>query len=130
MTTLGVTEGKPADPTQKAEVNHSPRMDEHRKGESGTPRLWAKDVKIGLSSRVASSDPQHEGRWICNDVQKMEPNQPVETRTWTLIEGKAILVSLKWHHENQVNILVVYAPTGSGTENADFWTMLEEKFQK
>ncbi|TEB25101.1 hypothetical protein FA13DRAFT_1714218 [Coprinellus micaceus] len=52
-----------------------------------------------------------------------------ETRTWTLIEGKAILVSLKWHHENQVNILAVYAPTGSGTENADFWTMLEEKFK-
>lgn len=52
-----------------------------------------------------------------------------ETSTRVLIEGKAILVSLKWHRENQVNILAIYAPTGSGNENADFWTDLKEKFE-
>jgi len=41
-------------------------------------------------------------------------------RQWTLIEGRAIVVSIDWNRGQRLSILAVYAPTNP-TENKDFW---------
>ncbi|KAF6745324.1 Endonuclease/exonuclease/phosphatase, partial [Ephemerocybe angulata] len=49
-----------------------------------------------------------------------------EMKTREIIAGAALLVTLKWHNENTVNILAVYAPTGSGQDNAAFWKEIKK----
>ncbi|KAH7058570.1 hypothetical protein BKA62DRAFT_746551 [Auriculariales sp. MPI-PUGE-AT-0066] len=41
-------------------------------------------------------------------------------RHWNLIPGRAILVSIDWHHGQRLALLAVYAPTNP-TDNRAFW---------
>ncbi|KAI0094526.1 Endonuclease/exonuclease/phosphatase, partial [Irpex rosettiformis] len=43
-----------------------------------------------------------------------------EMQTWPLIPGRAILARIRWHKDNYLNILAVYAPNDP-TQNATFW---------
>ena len=43
-----------------------------------------------------------------------------DARQWTLIEGRAIVVSINWHRGQHLAMLAVYAPTNP-TENKQFW---------
>ncbi|KAJ3978489.1 Endonuclease/exonuclease/phosphatase, partial [Lentinula detonsa] len=50
-----------------------------------------------------------------------------------IIPGHAMMVQLTIHKEDQLNILVVYAPnvtSSNGSENADFWNGIETYFEE
>ncbi|EJD33419.1 hypothetical protein AURDEDRAFT_131686, partial [Auricularia subglabra TFB-10046 SS5] len=55
--------------------------------------------------------------------------QTKEARSWEIIPGRALVVSLDWHGNNRLTILAVYAPNAA-TENKAFWHKIGEILKK
>ncbi|KAI0818752.1 Endonuclease/exonuclease/phosphatase, partial [Irpex lacteus] len=43
-----------------------------------------------------------------------------DLQSWEIIPGRAIQIKLRWHKDNYLNVLAVYAPNDP-TKNAEFW---------
>ncbi|KAF8287618.1 DNase I-like protein, partial [Clavulina sp. PMI_390] len=47
-----------------------------------------------------------------------------------IIPGQAMLVSVPWRKNLKINLLAVYAPTGAGRDNEQFWRLLASKWDE
>ncbi|KAF8290537.1 DNase I-like protein, partial [Clavulina sp. PMI_390] len=47
-----------------------------------------------------------------------------------IVPGQAILVSIPWRKNLKINLLAVYAPTGAGRANEQFWNLLTNEWDK
>ncbi|KAJ7767482.1 hypothetical protein DFH07DRAFT_736761, partial [Mycena maculata] len=69
-------------------------------------------------------DPDHPNKGGVAVVLNRDITNTEGVSVRRLVSGRAILVTIPWHARRTLTILGLYAPTGGGADNRDFWDML------
>lgn len=90
-------------------------------------KLFGKRLKV-----VHSPDPENPtGKGGIAVVLNRNLLNVHDAESKTIVPGRAILVSVRWHKEEVINLLAVYAPNVTehdGEENGNFWRTLNNFF--
>lgn len=81
--------------------------------------------RLHVISSIDPSQPNAKGVVLVWNKQLTDVN---DINTYEIIPGRALLASAKWHRENCLSILVVYAPNDP-TSNKTFWKMIKNEIQ-
>ncbi|KAG2049146.1 DNase I-like protein [Suillus hirtellus] len=96
--------------------------DEH---ETQIEALFSRRLKV-----INSKDPNCPGTSAgVAFVINQELTNADNTETFEIIQGRAIALTIKWHNNEKLTILNVYAPNNI-TQHPEFWEKINEKWQE
>ena len=86
--------------------------------------------KLHVLFSADSEAPTRKGGVAIVLNKRFVPTQGPDTiKTDTIVNGRALLLTLKLHEQRKLKILAIYAPNDPG-KNRDFWIKLEDYFEQ